>query len=267
MDIKSNVIKSFNMKKAIVIGATSGLGWEIASNLVEQGWTVGIAGRREELLDKFIAEHSKKSNVDSDSNIEKQVIDVTKDDAASKTEELINKLKGMDLFVNVSGVGFENEELNPDKELKIAEVNSCGFIRMVDFAFNWFKKNSTKENPGPIAIISSIAGTKGLGTAPAYSATKRMQNTYIESLSQLAKMKAIPLSFTDIRPGFTATDILSSEKHYPLLMNKKRVGKIATKAILNKRRIKVIDWKFAIITFFWRLIPRCVWERMTFVKN
>ena len=49
---------------------------------------------------------------------------------------------------------------------------------MVDTAFMYFKKNGG----GHLAVISSIAGTKGLGVAPAYSATKRFQNTYIDAL-------------------------------------------------------------------------------------
>lgn len=38
------------MKKAIIIGATSGIGQEVARILVQQGWRIGIAGRREDVL-------------------------------------------------------------------------------------------------------------------------------------------------------------------------------------------------------------------------
>ncbi|MEE0976492.1 MAG: SDR family NAD(P)-dependent oxidoreductase, partial [Bacteroidales bacterium] len=119
---------------------------------------------------------------------------------------------------------------------------------------------------GHIAVISSIAGTKGLGVAPAYSATKAMQNTYIQSLSQLARIKKADISFTDIRPGFVATDLLNSNKHYPLLMKKEKVAKAIVKALKSKKRVLVIDWKFRIVVFFWRLIPSCIWERIS-VKN
>lgn len=237
------------MKRAIVIGATSGLGREIAMNLVREGWSVGVAGRRVELLKEFA--------------IYKQ-IDVTAEDAVRGVERLVEKLGGVDLFVNVAGVGFQNKELDMEVEKKTFDVNGYGFMRMVGWAYNYFKR---ERREGHIAVISSIAGTKPLGTAAAYSATKRMQSHYITALSQLARMEHLNIHFTDIRPGFAATDILNPNKHYPMMMSKEYAGRLATKAILKKKRVAIIDWKFAILTLFWSLIPRCIWERLTFVKN
>ena len=244
--------------KAIIIGATSGLGREIALNLLNEGWYVGIAGRREDLL-KDIA-----SNPKFRANVSYERIDVTADDTIESVERLLSKVGDIDLFVNVSGVGFQNPTLEPAIEKKIFDVNGYGFFRMVDWAYNYFKRTSRQ---GHIAVISSIAGTKPLGTAAAYSATKRMQSHYITALAQLARMERLNLCFTDIRPGFAATDILNPNKHYPMMMSKEYAGRLATRAILRKKRVAIIDWKFAILTFFWTLIPRFIWERLTFVKN
>lgn len=237
------------MKKVIIIGATSGLGREIALNLQRDGWSVGVAGRRVELLKEFAIYEQ---------------IDVTAEDAVEGVERLVEKMGGMDLFVNVAGVGFQNATLDPKVEKHTFDVNGYGFMRMVGWAYNYFKR---ERREGHIAIVSSIAGTKPLGTAAAYSATKRMQSHYITALAQLARMEHLSIHFTDIRPGFAATDILNPNKHYPMMMSKERAGRLATKAILRKKRVAVIDWKFAVLTFFWSLIPRCVWERLTFVKN
>ena len=244
--------------KAIIIGATSGLGREIAFNLLREGWHVGIAGRRDELL-KEIAD-----SAEFGTNVVYERIDITSEDAIHSVERLLSKLGDIDLFVNVSGVGFQNPSLDSTIEKNIFEVNGYGFMRMVDWAYNYFMRTN---RPGHIAIISSIAGTKPLGTAAAYSATKRMQSHYITALSQLARMEHLNIRFTDIRPGFAATDILNPNKHYPMMMTKEYAGRLATRAILKKKRVAIIDWKFAILTFFWSLIPRCIWERLTFVKN
>lgn len=246
------------MKRAIIIGATSGLGREIALNLLYTGWLVGIAGRREDLL-KEIALCS-----EFEGRVEYERIDVTTADAIDAVERLLLKLGDIDLFVNVSGVGFQNPTLDPSIEKKTFDVNGYGFMCMVDWAYNYFKG---KKRKGQIAIISSIAGTKPLGTAAAYSATKRMQSHYLTALAQLARMDGVDIQFTDIRPGFAATDILNPNKHYPMMMTKEYAGYLATRAILQKKRVAIIDWKFALLTFFWSLIPRCVWERLTFVKN
>ena len=118
---------------------------------------------------------------------------------------LIDKVGGMDLFLLSSGIGFQNTNLNMEVELNTAYTNVEGFIRMVDTAFIYFRKSGG----GHLAVISSIAGTKGLGVAPAYSATKRFQNTYIDALEQLSYLQKLNIRFTDIRPGFVATDLLN----------------------------------------------------------
>ena len=156
------------MKRAIIIGATSGIGEEVAKLLIQQGWHIGIAGRREEALEKLQAT--------APGQIEIQRLDVTDANAPTLLETLIRKLGGMDLFFLSSGIGYQNRNLEPEIELNTARTNVEGFIRMVNAAFDYFKK--TKK--GHIDVISSIAGTKGLGVAPAYSATKRFQNTYID---------------------------------------------------------------------------------------
>lgn len=112
-------------------------------------------------------------------------------------------------------------------------------------------------------MLSSVPlqGTKGLGVAPAYSATKRFQNTYIEALAQLARMQHLDIHFTDIRPGFVATDLLKSGK-YPMLMKADRVAQHIIKALREKRRVVVIDGRYRVLVFFWRMIPRWLWERL-----
>ena len=146
------------MQKAIIIGATSGIGQEVARILVQQGWHIGIAGRREEALHALQAT--------APDRIITEQLDVTEETATLHLHNLIKKLGGIDLFFLSSGVGHQNRDLQPDIELNTARTNVEGFTRMVTAAFNYFKEKGS----GHIAVISSIAGTKGLGVAPAYSA-------------------------------------------------------------------------------------------------
>ncbi|WP_321518604.1 SDR family NAD(P)-dependent oxidoreductase [uncultured Bacteroides sp.] len=241
------------MKKVIIIGATSGIGYEVAKGYLKLGWRVGIAGRREDALMKLHATNPDK--------IEIQVLDVTKEDAPEKLQLLIDKLGGMDLFLLSSGIGSQNIALEPGIEINTARTNVGGFIRLVTAAFHYFKK----QGGGHLAVISSIAGTKGLGSAPAYSATKRFQNTYIDSLAQLSRMEKLNISFTDIRPGFVQTDLLK-DRNYPLLMKPDHVANRIIHALNHKKRVAIIDRRYACIVFFWRMIPSWLWERLP-VKN
>ncbi|MCC8186663.1 MAG: SDR family NAD(P)-dependent oxidoreductase [Bacteroides sp.] len=237
------------MRKAVIVGATSGIGKEVALLLIREGWQLGIAARREEEL--------KALQATAPTQIEWQVLDVTREDAVDHLHTLIGKLGGMDLYVHSSGVGYQNPNLEADIELRTLQTNGEGFTRMIVAAFQYFKEHGG----GHIGAISSIAGTKGLGLAPAYSATKRFQNTYIDALDQLSRMEKLNIRFTDIRPGFVATPLLK-EGHYPMQMRTGKVAASIVKALQKRKRVVVIDWRYAILVFFWRMIPRWIWVRM-----
>lgn len=101
--------------------------------------------------------------------------------------------------------------------------------------------------------------------APAYSATKRFQNTYIDALEQLANLQKLNIRFTDIRPGFVDTALLNGGKHYPMLMQANRVARQIVRALERKRRVAIIDGRYRALVFFWRMIPRCLWKRLRLV--
>ena len=241
-------------KKVIIIGATSGIGREVALIYIAKGWKVGVAGRREAELEALRAE--------APSQVSAQVLDVTKPDAPEKLHALIEQVGGMDVFLLSSGIGKQNYALQTDIELATAATNVEGFIRMTNAAYHYFGQ----QGYGHLAVISSIAGTKGLGAAAAYSATKGFQNIYMDALDQLARMQKLNIRFTDIRPGFVATPLLAGEKKYPMLMHPRIVALDIVDAIERKKRVAIIDWKYRILVFFWRLIPKWIWLRLP-VRN
>ena len=237
-------------KKVIIIGATSGIGREVALIYIAQGWKVGVAGRRETELESLRAEYPEQ--------VYAQTLDVTQEDAPEKLHALIEQVGGMDVFLLSSGIGKQNPTLETGLELATAATNVEGFIRMTNAAFHYFEQ----QGHGHLAVISSIAGTKGLGAAPAYSATKGFQNIYMDALDQLARMKKLNIQFTDIRPGFVATPLLNNQKKYPMLMEAPIVALDIVSAIEKKKRVAIIDWKFRLLVGFWRLIPKWIWLRL-----
>ena len=235
------------MRRAIVVGASSGIGREVALLLKEKGWTVGVAARRMDLLADF--EYAAQ-------------VDVTSEQAGGQLLELVERVGGMDLYFHASGIGKQNPELQEDIELRTVETNAVGFTRMVGTAYRYM----ASHGGGHIAVISSIAGTKGLGPAPSYSATKALQNTYIQALEQLANTRKLNIRFTDIRPGFVGTDLLNDGNRYPLLLNKVSVAKDIVRSIERRRHVRIVDWRWRLITAFWRRIPRCIWRRLPLTK-
>lgn len=239
------------MKKIIVVGATSGIGREVALLYIRAGWQVGVAGRRAERLEELQRM--------APGQVVTQVIDICSQDAGKQLQRLVEALGGMDVYFHSSGIGFQNPSLDTDTELRTVETNVAGFTRMINAAFHYFEN---RKEGGHIAVISSIAGTKGLGVAPAYSSTKRFQNTYLQSLAQLAHMRRLSITFTDIRPGFVDTDLLKNAR-FPLLMQPDAVARSIVKAVSRRQRIVTIDCRYRVIVALWRLIPRRLWERLS----
>jgi len=231
------------MKRAIVMGASSGIGQQVARLLKADGWSVGVAARRVDLLTDY--EYAAQ-------------IDVNDKEAGQQLLALVDRVGGMDLYFHASGIGKQNRELHEDIELRTVETNGLGFTRMVGTAYRYM----AEHGGGHIAVISSIAGTKGLGPAPSYSATKAFQNTYIQSLEQLANARNLNIRFTDIRPGFVDTDLLKGDDKYPMLLDKDKVARDIVESIQKKRHVRVIDWRWRILTGMWRRVPCFIWRRL-----
>lgn len=242
-------------KRAIVIGASSGLGREIARLLYKRGYCMGIAARRVERLEALREELG--------DGVEIASIDVTKGESVEAFERLAGRLGGVDLLVYCAGVGWQNPSLDEDKEMATVATNALGFTRMIGSAYRYM----SRQGRGHIAVITSIAGTKGLGPAPAYSATKAMQNVYLQALEQLANTRGLNIRFTDIRPGFVATDLLGEDKSYPMLMEVSQVAKKIVKAIESKKHVRVVDYRWRLVTACWRRVPRWLWRRLRLVKG
>ncbi len=241
-------------RKAIVMGASSGIGREAAERLLKDGWQVAVAARRIDMLNELAASY--------DGRLLVAQIDVCATDAAGKLRQLIEQLGGVNLYIHSAGIGYRNPTLDEEMELATLRTNGVGFTRMVGEAFRWMETHGG----GHIAIVSSIAGTKGLGPAASYSATKAFQNTYIQALEQLADNRHLNITFTDIRPGFVDTDLIKGS-HFPMTMRLDLVVDEMMWAIGMRRHIRIIDWRWRLVVFFWRLVPRFMWRRLPLIRR
>lgn len=149
------------MGKAIIIGATSGIGKAIAIRLLEKGWTVGISGRRPDALEAIASQYERAFP---------QQMDITNPDAVATLDSLLERVGPPDLFLHVSGVGYQNPALDEDKELLMVRTNCEGMVRIVTHFINYVKSSGeySNERKAQIGVVTSVAGTAGLGVAPAW---------------------------------------------------------------------------------------------------
>ena len=234
------------MKRAIVIGATSGIGRGLAECFAAQGYAVGLVGRRENLL-KEIAQADPAA-------YRFAVADVTRPaETVAALERLVRELGGMDLCVVSAGTGDLNPGLDYALEEPAIRTNVVGWTAAVDWAYGRFEE----WGGGHLVVITSVGGLRGGGAAPAYNASKAYQINYAEGLRQRAAKSGLPLPVTDIRPGFVATKMAKGEGLF-WVMPVDRVVEGIVRAIRRRRSV-------AVVTRRWRLpawLPECIYRKM-----
>jgi len=236
-------------KKAIVIGASSGIGHELSRILAKNGYRIGITGRREHLLKELQQE-----NPDQFIYRAFDIRDLSK--TSKYLNELIKELDGLDLLLISSGIGYINEELDLEPEFRTIETNVTAFTDIVTFAFRYFQQ----KKKGQIAAITSIAALRGNKSAPSYNASKAYQSNYLEGLRQKAISLKIPIYVTDIRPGFVATDMAKGENLFWVASPEKAASQIY-RALKRKRRKVYITKRWRIYAVLLKLFPAWLYEK------
>lgn len=241
------------MKKIIIVGASSGIGFQAAADFALAGWRVGMAARRLEPMQALKDQYPDRIEIAS--------IDVTAPDAPRRFADLIEAIDGMDTLLFCSGTGFADPALDDAKITGTLEVNVVGFARIVAEAYKYFKATASVEQ-GQIAVITSVAATKGIGISACYSASKRFQVQFINALEQLAYTQQVNVAFTDIRPGFVRTPLLNPDRDYPMIMSVAQATRLVEKAIVERKRVAVIDSRWRIVNALWRLLPQRLWRHV-----
>lgn len=242
--------KKLKVKKAIIIGATSGIGKELSKLLTEDGYAVGIAGRRTELLTEI-----------EKGNPELYIIntfDITEiKNIETKLTNLTRELGGLDLLIISSGIGDTNTDLDFTIEKRTIETNVLGFTCAAAWAFNYFEK----QNFGHLVAISSIAGIRGNSQVASYNATKAYQINYLEGLRQKAKKLKMKVFVTDIRPGFVNTEMAKGEDLFWVASVEKASRQIYN-AVLKKKKVVYVTKRWRLIAFILKKIPDFIYDKM-----
>jgi short-subunit dehydrogenase len=242
--------QTVEMKKAIIIGATSGIGKELARLLVDDGFKVGITGRRTELLESLKSENPDSYFIKTFDVKDTKV-------AEEKLEELTSELGGLDLLILSSGTGDINDKLDFDIEIRTIETNVVGWTFISDWAFKYFEK----QKYGHLTAISSIAGLRGSRQSTSYNATKAYQINYLEGLRQKATKLKEQIYITDIRPGLVSTEMAKGEGLFWVMPVEKTARQIY-EAIKKKKKIAYVTKRWKLIAAIIKRIPSRLYDRM-----
>lgn len=236
-------------QKIIIVGASSGIGREIACKYAADGNRVGITGRRENLLNELKEKYPQQIVVSA--------FDVMGDENHKRIQLLIDELGGLDLLLYNAGYGDPSKELIFEIENLTTRTNVNGFVDIVSYAFNYF----VRLGHGQIVITSSVAAVRGNSWAPAYSASKAFMSNYAEGLNIKAKKLNKNIVVTDIRPGFINTKMAKGNGQFWVVPKEKAAHQII-EAIRKRKRIAYISHHWWLIAQIMRMLPFGIYRRI-----
>lgn len=238
------------MKKIIIIGATSGIGKELAKVFSSNDFEVGIAGRRTNLLEEIASELPTKTYT--------HTIDIKDTESAIQSlEKLIKDMHDINILIVNSGIGHINPELNWSQEKETIDTNVSGFTAMANVAMRYF----IERGSGHLVGISSIASIRGSRIAPAYNASKAFMSNYLEGLRAKAIKNKLPIAITDIQPGFVDTAMAKGDGLFWVASPQKAAKQIYN-AIIQKKKLAYITKRWALIAWLFKIMPNFLYNKI-----
>jgi short-subunit dehydrogenase len=236
--------------KAIVIGATSGIGRALAEVLAEKGYRVGITGRRTEMLEELRAQNPQMYIA--------QFMDISRTEEAREIfNRLVETMGGVDLVVVNSGTGKRNEELSWVIDKQIIDVNVAGCVAIANAAMHFF----FRQGYGHLVGISSIAALRGSRYVPTYPASKAFLSAYLHGLRHKVYHKKLPITITDIQPGFVDTAMAQGNHVFWRAPTRKAAEQIY-RAIVKKKKHAYITKRWRLIAWLLKILPDWIYFRM-----
>ena len=233
--------------RILIIGASSGIGRELAIHSATKGNKVIAVARRKQLLCE-LSQYS--------SNIQIAQCDISN---IEETKTLLSTIfnETIHLAIICSGIGDFNSELDFAIEKQTIDINIVGWTFCVDTIYKKFEEQSS----GHLVILSSCGGLRGEPLAPSYSASKAYQINYIEALCKKAYKSKLPIHITDIRPGLVNTRMAKGSGLF-WVMQTERVATQIINAIAKQKNVAIVTKRWRIIHWIMRHLPRSLYIRI-----
>ena len=244
------------LKRAVVVGGSSGIGAALVRRLAREGYKVAAVARRQEILDDLCDEVNR--------DVESRrawgfVHDVTDTEGAQACfDEICTTLDGLDLIVYTAGVMPIIDEDTYDSTLdrRTIEVNLIGAITWLNLAAERFKL----QESGTIVGVGSVAGDRGRVGQPAYAASKAGLHTYMEALRN--RLSKHGVTVITIKPGPTRTPMTREVDKMPLAIDASDSADGIFNAIARRSTTTYVPFVWWPIMTAIQAIPSVIFRRM-----
>ena len=246
------------LQKAIVVGASSGIGEAMAKRLAAEGASVALVARRKEDLERVASDIEKAGKGKAFVHVH----DVTHfDEVPELFEKIVGELGGLDSLVYAAGVmpKIDESEYAFAKDRQMIEVNLLGAMAWMNPAAAKFEA----QHAGTIVGISSIAGERGRRGNPGYCTSKAAFSTYLESLRN--RLARYGVNVVTVKPGFVDTAMTAGVKGLFWLIKPEQAAK--TSLALAHRGSGAqgfVPWRWSLVAMVVRSIPSFIFRRLNF---
>ena len=227
--------------RAVVTGASSGIGLELARELSRRGWELLLLARRVELIEKL-------------PRSEAVACDVT--DAGAVRAAVRGTF---DLAVANAGVSIPNHaaEFSLANAEQVFRVNVLGMLALYDAVI----PAMIERRSGRFAGIASLAGLRGLPAAAPYSASKAAMQAFLEA--SRVELAPYGVGVTIVNPGFIVTPMTAKNRfRMPFLMTAERAARIIADGLERGKRVVEFPRGTSMMMRFLRHAPDALYDRM-----
>ncbi|MFN2135931.1 MAG: SDR family NAD(P)-dependent oxidoreductase [Candidatus Promineifilaceae bacterium] len=247
--------------RAIIIGASSGIGAALARRLAFSGYLVAAVARRQEQLEELCRTASANLPDQEAPVILPYVHDVNEyDEIPQLFQTIVQDLGGLDLIVYAAAaqVPVEGQEYDFEKDRLMLDTNLLGAVAWLDEAASRF----SRARRGHIVGISSIAGERGRVAGPAYGASKAALNTYLESLRNRLSRRGVTV--TTVIPGFVDTRLLKNASKTFWVISPEEAALQIHNAVQQRKQIIYVPKRWSFVGLIVRNIPSSIFRRLSF---
>lgn len=247
--------------RAIVIGASSGIGAALTRRLALSGYLVAAVARRQEALEELCASINATMPGEDSQAVWPYVHDVTNfDEVPQLFQEIVRDLGGLDLIVYGAAVqpATDSHEYNFAKDEAMINTNLMGAVAWLNQAAMRFDR----ARRGQIVGISSIAGDRGRVAAPVYNTSKAGLNTYLEALRN--RLSGRGVTVTTIKPGFVQTRLLENASKTFWVISPEDAASQIHSAITRRQQTVYVPKRWSLVGMIIRHIPSFIFRRLSF---
>lgn len=245
-------------RKAILFGATKGMGRALARELAARGDRVFLVGRNEEDLSRSAADLQIRG---ADGKVGTARCDLAEPATfAPAFDRAETELGGFDTVVVSAGMFAEQEALENDPEL-LATLLDANFVGTIGFCEE-ARKRLLASGGGTLCVFSSVAGERARKPVILYGAAKAGLSHYLEGLDH--KFRAEGLRVVTAKPGFVRTGMTADLDPPPFAGDPEPVARTILAAMDSGRPVVYAPSIWRAIMWVIRMLPRNVMRKISF---